>query len=290
MQAPDILFPNLNITINHLPRVAFYLFGIEIYWYAIFVMAGYMAALVTLRAIARRTGQDPELYFDYIFVTIIFGLIGARIYYVIFTFDNFRGNLLSIFAFRDGGLGIYGGLILASLYTIRFVRKRNIKYGVLSDTAGPAIAIGHAFGRVGNLFNREAFGGYTDSLLAIRFRVDQVYYMPPELSPFIEEYGVRYIQVHPFFLYEILWNLALFTFLIIFRKYKKFDGQIFMFYIIGYTTGRFWLEGLRADRLMLFGTGLAVSQVLSGLLAVGATALMLYVLIRNKKRAEQETS
>jgi len=260
-------------------------FGVEVYWYAVCVMSGYLAALITLRAIARKTGQNPDLYSDYIILTLVCGLIGARIYYVIFSFDSFRGNLWSIFALRDGGLGIYGGLILTGLYTIRFVKKRGIKYGVLSDTAGPAIAIGQFFGRIGNFFNREAFGGYTDNLLAVQFRADQVFHMPPEArDAIIEINGIRYVQVHPFFLYEMLWNVMLFTFLLFFRKHKKFDGQIFMFYIIGYGTGRFWLEGIRTDQLMLFRTGLAVSQVLSGLLVVCTAALMIYILIRDKNK------
>ena len=261
------------------------MFGVEVYWYAVCVMSGYLAALITLRAIARKTGQNPDLYSDYIILTLVCGLIGARIYYVIFSFDSFRGNLWSIFALRDGGLGIYGGLILSGLYTIRFVRKRGVTYGLLSDTAGPAIAIGQFFGRIGNFFNREAFGGYTDNLLAVQFRADQVFHMPPEArDAIIEINGIRYVQVHPFFLYEMLWNVMLFTFLLFFRKHKKFDGQIFMFYIIGYGTGRFWLEGIRTDQLMLFRTGLAVSQVLSGLLVVCTAALMIYILIRDKNK------
>ena len=203
--APDIWFPNLHITITRLPRTAFSLFGIDVYWYAVCVMTGYLAALLTLRAIARRTDQDPDMYIDYIMCCIIFGLIGARIYYVIFSFGDYKDNLLKIFALREGGLGIYGGLILTGLYTIRFTKKRGIKYSVLGDTAGPAIAIGQFFGRIGNFFNREAFGGYTDSLFAVRFKTEQAGYIPPSVAgAVIETGGASYIQVHPVFLYEML--------------------------------------------------------------------------------------
>ena len=271
---PDVWFPNLHIWINNLPRVAFTVFGMEIYWYAFCVMAGYLAALITLRSIAKKTDQDPDIYSDFIIYCLIFGLIGARIYYVIFTFDSYRDNLWSIFATREGGLAIYGGLILTGLYAIYFVKKRKMTYAVLGDTSGPAIAIGQFFGRIGNLFNREAFGGYTDSLLAVRFRTDQTF-VPAEMYDKILTFeGVQYIQVHPFFLYEMLWNLALFAFLIFYRKRKKFEGQIFLMYIIGYGFGRFMMEGMRTDKLHLFGTNLAVSQVLSALLAIGAAAVM----------------
>jgi len=277
MTAPDIYFPNLNIKIEHLSRVVFSLFGVEVYWYALCVMSGYLAALLTLRAIAGKTNQDPDLYTDYILYCLIFGLLGARIYYVIFSFDNYKDNLLKIFNTREGGLAIYGGLLLTGLYTIRFVKKRGITYSILGDTAGPAIAIGQFFGRIGNLFNREAFGGWTDTLLAVRFKTDQVQYIPEVLVDKIFEYnGASYIQVHPVFLYEMLWNLTLFFILILYRKRKKFEGQLFLFYIIGYGTGRFWMESLRTDQLLLFGTNIPVSQLLSALLVVGASVIMAY--------------
>ncbi|MCL1896577.1 MAG: prolipoprotein diacylglyceryl transferase [Clostridiales bacterium] len=293
MNAPDIYFPNLGIGIQNLSRVAFTVFGIDIYWYAICVMTGYVAALVTLRAIAKRTDQDPDMYSDYILYCLVFGLLGARIYYIIFSFDHYRNDLLQIFNTREGGLGIYGGLILTGLVTIRFVKKRGTTYGLLSDTAGPAIAIGQFFGRIGNLFNREAFGGFSNNLLAVRFKTDQVPGMPAELTNRIFELdGVSYIQVHPVFLYEMLWNLALFLFLLFYRKRKKFDGQIFLLYIIGYGAGRFWMEGLRTDQLKLFGSGIAVSQLLSALLVAASVYIMLRLLKRpagGAQAAEDET-
>jgi len=279
---PEIWFPNFfDIRISHLSRVIFSPFGFDIYWYAVCVISGYLAALVTLRAIAKKTGQDPDLYTDYILYVLIFGLLGARIYYVVFNFDSYRGDLAKIFSTRDGGLAVYGGLILTGLYTIRYTKKHNVTYGLLSDTSGPAVAIGQVFGRIGNFFNREAFGGYTNAPLAVRFRTDQVFFIPDAVADGIFEInGARYIQVHPVFLYEMLWNLALFAFLIRFRKHKKFDGQIFLLYIIGYGAGRFWMEGLRTDQLMLFRTGVPVSQALSLFLVIGACVFMYVALKR----------
>jgi len=277
----DIVFPNLHIQIQNLSRAAFSVFGIEVYWYAICVMSGYLAALATLRVIAKKTDQDPDMYTDYIMYCLIFGLIGARAYYVLFSFDSYKDDLLKIFAFREGGLAIYGGLILTGLYTIRFVKKRGVTYRALVDTAGPAIAIGQCVGRIGNLFNREAFGGYTDSLLAVRFKVDQVAYVPAELyGTIFESDGALYLQVHPVFLYEMLWNFAIFLFLIFFRKHKKFEGQLFLIYTLGYGVGRFWMEGLRTDQLKLFGTGIAVSQLVSALIALISAIIMIYNLRR----------
>ena len=278
---PEIWFPNFfDIRISHLSRVIFSPFGFDIYWYAVCVISGYLAALVTLRAIAKKTGQDPDLYTDYILYVLIFGLLGARIYYVVFNFDSYRGDLAKIFSTRDGGLAVYGGLILTGLYTIRYTKKHNVTYGLLSDTSGPAVAIGQVFGRIGNFFNREAFGGYTNAPLAVRFRTDSVLFLPEQLRDTVFTVnGAQYIQVHPVFFYEMLWNLALFFFLLWFRQHKKFDGQIFLFYVLGYGVGRFWMEGLRTDQLMLFGTGLPVSQVLSALLVV-ASLIIMYVAVK----------
>lgn len=284
MDTPEIWFPNLGIKIQHLSRVAITIFNIDIYWYAIIIVIGILCGLLLAQHEAKRTNQNPDIYWDFAIIAIFISIICARLYYVIFSWDSYKNNLIKIFAIREGGLAIYGGIIGGILTAIVFCKVRKIKLGVLADVTAPSLLLGQSIGRWGNFVNREAFGDYTDSLFALRYKLEQVSNVPVSVFEKRLIYnGVEYIQVQPTFLYESVWNLAVFIILIMYKKNKKFDGEIFILYLFGYPLGRIWIEGLRTDQLLLGGTSIAVSQLLSAVLIIISIILLVYNRLKLKK-------
>lgn len=274
----NINFPHLNIYLEHVGN-SFTIFGISIAYYGVIIAIGMLAGILMATYEAKRTGQNPEDYFDLAIVAIIFSIIGARAYYVIFSWDKYKDNLLNIFRLRQGGLAIYGGVIAAIITTLVFAKIKNLSFPKLADTAGLGLILGQIIGRWGNFFNREAFGGYTDGLLAMQIPVDAVRDssdITAEMLEHIVKVGeISYIQVHPTFLYESLWNLAVLGILLIVRHHKKFEGEVFLLYLIGYGIGRFWIEALRTDQLLIPSTTIAVSQVLAAVLVVVSAVILL---------------
>lgn len=278
MNGADIRFVHLGITIEHL-KSSISVFGFRIAFYGIIIGIGMLAGIWIAQSDAKRRGQDPELYLDFTLYAIICSIVGARIYYVIFEWDYYKENLLQIFNLRAGGLAIYGGVIAGAITMIVYTRVKKVSFFSMADTGVLGLVTGQIIGRWGNFFNCEAFGGYTDSLLAMRIKrslVNDNMLNADVLSHKIVENGVEFIQVHPTFLYESCWNLCLLIFMLWFRKYKKYDGQMFWIYLFGYGTGRFWIENLRTDQLILFGTGLAVSQALSLVLILVAAGNLIW--------------
>ena len=158
-----------------------------------------------------------------------------------------------------------------------FARMKKQKFLQLADTASVGLVLGQIIGRWGNFFNREAFGGYTDNLFAMQLPLDAVYSwdVTPEMMENLRTAGgVQYIQVHPTFLYESLWNLMVLVLLAVYTKRKKFDGEVFCLYLLGYGLGRAWIEGLRTDQLWIPGTEIPVSQVLAVVLVVVSAAII----------------
>lgn len=277
-EGADVSFVHLGITIEHL-RNSISIGGFEIAFYGIIIGIGMLAGLYMAQKDARRRGQDPELYLDFALYAIIFSIIGARLYYVIFDWELYRDNPIEIFNLRGGGLAIYGGIIGAVLTLMVFTKVRKVSFFSMADTGCIGLITGQIIGRWGNFFNCEAFGGYTDSLLAMRLKMSLV--NPSMISQElldhrIVENGVEYIQVHPTFLYESVWNLGVLAFLLWYRKRKKFDGEILWMYLLGYGLGRAWIEGLRTDQLLFFGTGIPVSQALSMVLVAAASAVIIW--------------
>ncbi|MDD3570382.1 MAG: prolipoprotein diacylglyceryl transferase [Lachnospiraceae bacterium] len=283
---PEVWFPNLGIKIGHLSRVALSIFGFDVYWYGVIIGSGIMLAVLLIMHEAKRTGQNPDEYLDFEIYTIIISIIGARLYYVIFTWDDYKNNLIKIFALREGGLAIYGAVLTGIVCGIVYSRKKKKDFWLMADTILPSVLLGQLLGRWGNFFNREAFGGYTDGLFAMRYLKEQVAesnISADIMRNVINVNGMEYIQVHPTFLYESLWNLALLIILILLRKYKKsFNGQIGALYVIGYGIGRFWIEGLRTDQLVVGSTGIAASQLVSVMLVITGIAIYFFKM-KNKK-------
>lgn len=277
----NINFPNLGIYLENVGQ-SISVFGFEIAFYGIIIGCGMLLGVAMAMYIAKKTGQDGEIYMDLALYAIIIAIIGARLYYVAFSWDSYKDNLLSIFNLREGGLAIYGGVIAAVLTVFVFAKVKKVSFGTLLDTAGPGLVLGQILGRWGNFFNREAFGEYTNNLLAMQLPADAV--RLSDITPKMLEHaevidGISYIQVHPTFLYESMWNLGVLIFLMIWRKHKKFEGEIFLLYLFGYGVGRFWIEGLRTDQLLI--AGLPVSQLLAAVMVV--FSMITIVIMRKKK-------
>ena len=274
----DLSFVHLGITIEHL-RNSISIFGFRIAFYGMIIGCGMLAGMAVAFSDAKRRGQDPDLYMDFALYGIIFSIIGARLYYVIFEWDNYKNDLLQIFNLRAGGLAIYGGVVGAVLTLVIFTKVRKQSFFSMADTGVLGLITGQIIGRWGNFFNCEAFGGYTDSLLAMRIKrslVNPGMISQELLDHLIVENGVEYIQVHPTFLYESMWNLGVLIFMLWYRKRKKFDGEMLLIYLLGYGLGRSWIEGLRTDQLIFFGTGIPVSQALSMLLVLISGTVLVY--------------
>ena len=286
--APEIWFVNLGIKINNLDRVAFNIFGIDVYWYGIIIACGMILGLLVTLKEAKRTGQNTDFYIDTVIISTIISILFARLYYVIFSWDYYKNHLNEIFSIRNGGIAIYGAIIGAILSAIIICKIKKQRFLKVADTFTFAFLIGQIIGRWGNFVNREAFGGYTDSLFAMRYLKEQVSNIPQDvLDKVVNVNGIEYIQVHPTFLYESLWNIVVLIILYTFRKHKKFDGQLMAMYFIGYGLGRFWIEGMRTDSLMIGSTNIPVSQVLSIILVI---VFIIYIIININKTKKNKDS
>ena len=289
----DIIFPNLGITINNLNQVAFRPFGLEIYWYAIFVVAGIVAGyFFGAYYIPKKSGQSPKIYESFAYWVIPFAIIGGRLFYVIFSDRSFSG--LEIFNIRTGGIAIWGVILTSFIVALIYCRVKKLSFLNLADTAIAGLVIGHVIGRFGNFTNREAFGGFApDSApFAMQLRLDQIrmrldpsnYYHQEILDNMFVSNGVQYIQVHPVFFYEAAINLALFGFLLFYRKFKKFNGELIAIYFLSYGITRFLLETMRTDQLHIGTSNIAVAHVLSAAAAIFGAGFLIYGHINHRKK------
>ena len=273
----DLRFVHLGITIEHLQN-HITIFGFSIAFYGIIIGIGMLLGITLAARDAERRGIGEDTIYDFALLGIVFGVIGARLYYVFFRWDNYRGNLLEILNLRAGGLAIYGGVIGGILSLMVYCRRKKQNFLNLADSLILGVLVGQILGRWGNFFNAEAFGRYTDSLFAMQLRrdiVNPIMINSALLQHLVRVNGVDYIQVHPTFLYESVWNLCLLLFLLWYRPKKRFTGEMFFLYLGGYGLGRVWIEGLRTDSLLVPGTGIAVSQALAGVCVLVALLCIL---------------
>lgn len=283
MNSADIAFPNIGLYLENVPK-SFSVFGFQIALYGVMIGLGVLSGVLMAAHVAKREKKDPDIVWDFILYALIFSIIGARIYYVIFEWDMYKNNLLEILNLRHGGLAIYGAVIAAFITLYVYCRIKKISCLQLGDICMPGLVLGQVIGRWGNFLNREVFGEYTDSLLAMRLPIEAV--RSRDISANVAAHildGTNYIQVHPTFLYEGLWNLALMGLMLLYRKHKKFDGEICLLYLGGYGLGRFWIEGIRTDQLYLAGTTIPVSQLLALIFVVVSAAADLVIRYRLKK-------
>lgn len=273
-----ISFPHLGIELEHVGR-SVSVFGFEIAFYGLLIGLGIAAGILITVLEARHTRQNPEDYLDLAIFSVLAAIVGARLYYVVFSWETYRHNLLSIFNIRQGGMAIYGGIIAAVITVFIFACVKKLSAPLMLDTACMGLAAGQMIGRWGNFFNREAFGEYTDGLFAMKLPIDalRMQDITDRMRNHIETVdGVRFVQAHPTFLYESLWCFLLLVVLFFYRSVKKFEGELFLVYLGGYGLGRLWIEGLRTDQLLIPGLKLPASQVMAGLTAVIALALIVY--------------
>lgn len=249
------------------------IFGFRLYLYGLFITAGFVLAALYLIKRNKVVGLTKDNVLDLVILAVPCGLIGARLYYILFNFDQYfgAGKWQNIIQFREGGLAIYGGVIGGAIAFLIYGRIKKINYGKLLDAAGFGLLIGQAVGRWGNFFNREAYGVETDAPWRMGLTT-----------------GGYTMYVHPAFLYEMLWNaLGLLLMHIFSKKSKtKYPGQYFLFYVAWYGFGRFMIEGLRTDSLFIPGSDIRVSQLLAAL-SCGVAAILL---VRNHLRGKRENS
>ena len=288
----DIAFPNLGIYLRNVPKtIMIGNFGIALY--GVVIAIGMMLGLVLAARIAKKSGLDPDVIWDLAAPLIIFSILGARIYYVIFMWDFYKNDPIQILNIRGGGLAIYGGIIAGAITLYVYCKLKKQKFPLILDTVIYGLLVGQILGRWGNFFNREVFGEYTNNLLAMRIPVSMV--RERDISPLIAAHmseGTNYIQVHPTFLYEGMWNLALLVLLLLYREHKRFDGEIALLYFAGYGIGRAWIESIRTDQLYITGTKIPVSMVLGIVMAIAAIAANLVIRSRlgRKERAVEDTA
>ena len=276
-----VSFPGLGLEF-HLNRVAFHIGSWPVYWYGIIIAAGFLLAVLYCCHAAKRFGIKQDDIIDMLFFAVPLSIVGARLYYILFYLDLYRredgsldfGAMVRIW---DGGLAIYGGIIGGVLTAIVYSRVKKKNFWVMADTMAPSLILGQMLGRWGNFFNKEAFGGFTDNLFAMRYQLSQVRasdVTPDILQNLVTVNGVDYIQVHPTFLYESMWSLCVFIILLILQRKKKFNGQVCATYFFGYALGRVWIEGLRTDQLCI--GNVPVSQALSAVLIIASVVLYVY--------------
>ncbi|MCR4757368.1 MAG: prolipoprotein diacylglyceryl transferase [Butyrivibrio sp.] len=284
----DIAFPNLNIYLENVPK-SFTIFGFTIALYGVIIGFGFFLALILITNVAKRTGQNPDTYWDVATYVIVFSIIGARLYYVFFAWDYYKDDPISILNIRNGGLAIYGGVIAGFLTATIYCKIKKTSFLKMADTCMYGLLLGQTMGRWGNFTNREAFGEYTNGLFAMRLPVEMV--RGGEITELMKEHmstATNYVQVSPTFLYESMWNLGLLILLLLYLKHKKFDGEIMLLYLGGYGLGRAWIEGLRTDQLIMHTTGLPVSQMLAICLVIFAVVAEVVVRVRLKRAGAAE--
>lgn len=239
--------------------IAFEIFGLEIRWYGILLSLSILIGIFLSMYLAQKNNFDSEKLLDMVLIIIPAAIIGARIYYVIFRWDYYFYNPSEIYKIWHGGLAIHGGIIGGTISAVIYTQKRRLPFWKLADFIAPSLILGQAIGRWGNFFNQEAYGRETDLPWAITVN-DPIKGM---------------IKVHPTFLYESLWDFSIFLFLLWYGKnQKKSDGEVFLLYILLYSLGRFFIEGLRTDSLMFMG--IRVAQLVSALAIIVAAILFRY--------------
>lgn len=277
----SISFPHLGIALENLKN-SFSFFGIDIAFYGVIIGCGMLVAMCLAFQDAKQSGQKVDDYVDLALYGIIFAIVGARIYYVIFQWDYYCRNLGEIFNLRKGGLAIYGGIIAGVLVCIVIATRRHLSVWRMLDTGAIGLVTGQMIGRWGNFFNREAYGGDTDSLFAMRININDPN-VSVQVQPGVTVFEDAYIQVQPTFLYESFWCLCILLMLELFKKKKAFEGEVFLWYITAYGFGRFFIEGLRTDQLQIGSSHIAVSQVLSGVVFLCGIILIVVNRIRLKQ-------
>ena len=263
-----VAFPGLGLEFT-LNRVAFTLFGQNIYWYALIICAGILLAFLYALWEGKREGLKSDVFFDILIVCLPSAIVGARLYYVFSKWDYYSQNLLQIFNIRGGGLAIYGGLIAAVIAAVIYCRIKKVNMMQLFDICSIGLLIGQGIGRWGNFVNVEAYGYETT--------------LPWGMQIYSDYYG-KVTTVHPTFFYESVWDLLGAVLLAVIIRRRKQYGTVFWLYLCWYGIGRFFIEGLRTDSLMFYQ--FRVSQIVALLTFVVGLVMSIYLAFQRKKSKE----
>ena len=254
--------------------VAFELFGYPIRWYGIIIAGGVLVAFFISYILAKKKGLDFDIITDGFLWSFPFAIIGARLYYVAFEYKNYH-SFIDVINIRNGGMAIHGGLIVGLLTAYIFTKVKKINFFEYIDVIMPGIILAQAIGRWGNFMNQEAHGGPVTEQFISRF--------PQFIQNRMLINGTYY---HPTFLYESIWDALIFVFLWMFRKKKKYEGKIIVYYIGLYSLGRFFIEGLRTDSLMI--GPLRMAQVISLVGVIGAIIAHIYLSKKENNKTKEE--
>ena len=253
-------------TIQPIDPIAIALGPIQVHWYGVIIGLAIILALYIAVKETEKRGLDKDLFMDLMLWAIPIAILSARLYYVLFEWGYYSQNPGEIIAIWNGGLAIHGALIGGVITTIVFTKKRQVSFWQLVDIAAPSIILGQAIGRWGNFINQEAHGGevtraFLENLQLPEWIINQMY--------------INGAYYHPTFLYESIWNLVGFILLILLRKVNLRRGEMFLTYVIWYSVGRFFIEGMRTDSLMLTES-LRMAQTISAVLIIAAVVVLLY--------------
>ena len=274
MEQMDIAFPHLGIYLKNVPQYIM-IGSFPVAMYGIMIALAMLSGLLLASHMAKKTGLNPDTIWDIGVYLLVLSVVGARIYYVIFMWDMYKDNLLQIFNLRGGGLAIYGGIIGGITTVAVYSKIKKVNVGLLLDTCAYGLVLGQIIGRWGNFFNREVFGGYTDSLLAMKFPASMA--RASDISADIAAHmSDGCIQVHPTFLYEGIWNFCL----------LMLHGQIILLYLMGYGIGRALIETIRTDQLFIPGTTVPVNMVMGICVAIAALTAIVIGISRAGKKEE----
>lgn len=281
-----ISFPGLGINGLELNSTAFSIFGLDIAWYALIITFGMILAVAYTIWRASEVGISYEEIIDFAIFVIPFGILGARLYYVLCELDQYS-SFWEIFNIRNGGLAIYGGIIAGAVTVYVVCRIKKISFPALGDCIVPGLILAQAIGRWGNFVNVEAFGSVTSAPWRMSGNSIASYLLRGGQIDAVEYIGILNgsLGVHPTFFYESLWNIVGFVAINFFYKHRKYDGQVILMVFGWYGLGRAWIEGLRTDSLYIPGTGIRVSQLLAILIFVACLGLLIYFIVKPPKKS-----
>ena len=287
LETHEIQFPELGWKF-HIDPTAFTVFGFQIQWYGIIITIGLILALIYVLPRMKRFGLDADRAIDVIIGGVIGGIVGARIYYVLMRWDEYKWDWKAIINTRNGGLAIFGGIIGGILIGYIIARIRKVKALPMLDVVSLGFLIGQGIGRWGNFVNQEAFGTNTDSFLGMTGgTIQRTIADGMSMDGDMYKNGLEMLwekPVHPCFLYESIWCLLGFVILAFWSKRRKYDGQIFLMYLTWYGAERFLVEGIRTDSLML--GNIRISQALAAVIFVASVILQIVFYIRRKRDPE----
>lgn len=258
-----IVFPSLNLEFN-ISKIAFKIGSADIYWYAVLIVSGIVLSLFLMYFTKKKYGIKYEDFLEIFIFVLVGGVIGARLFYVIFNLEYYLQNISQIFNIQNGGLAIYGGIIAGSIIAYIACKLKKINFFDFADFVVPYLALSQGIGRIGNFINQEAYGMETTNFLRMRIETES---------------GLS--EVHPCFLYEMIGCFAIFIILKLLQRKQKYKGEIFGFYLVFYGIIRFFVELLRADSLT-FGK-VKVSCVISVILAFLGISLYIKNMVCRKK-------